>query len=964
MPITDEQRTWLDAALQSKGRFTSAKSIKGDFADYVRRRDKVDAALAGIDFNGSDRSTVQNAMKAADELAKAGKFEKAYKDLAAVKKMARAAANKRAVGLTPAAIGLMLDTLDKTTRNRIRLAELIIANLNSIVSDMGSFAKASDQPSFDAACATWATYHQAEVVKRAKLAETQALFARFTEECKVHIQQESINQKLSAAKVAGREREFAAEISRMDKINTTLAAKPDLVRLDKITAVLKAKTLEFEKASLAISSMGQWQKRDGTATTPDAKTDTIRGKLDQTDNRLALMQREKDRLKSASDQMKRETRADKNLVGDTGRGKVDLTPEPVPFDPGDVFSDIVKLNEVLPAVIPPERAKAIEKASEQALKGYLASVDPKSDALFDLSLKRADDFANMMAAELFGVDSVNDLTDSQQKMVQDAARTLEKTLCESCPNKMADDGSEVAINGTKYTLKEVIKAGGNGTAKRYLDPATGKTVVVKTMNKPSDTEVMVEEMQTHRRAMNGVDDPDDTAIVRMEGAARSEDGNIHMVMEDVDGGDLEDMANSLTIMQQLGIMPPAAKNVLTVDMVTRTAKALMELERQGLVHHDMKGENVMMTADGRLKIIDYGEARFGDEKGVVRNQNPGATPGYVAPDGSTYDSKFDTFALGGMLQKLVAGDTPTGADPNYKAGALGRLIVALKSEDPADRPSLEAVMMSALSQSATRDHAPGDVEDLKEASAEFTALVAKETVDVPAGLVQEKLPALKGLVNPGKTKLKNLSGLANSLDDEIQKLQIEMRKQGDAYLSTGKHELEALQKQRDILRNELIAPAMDAKAAQGERAYKTAIDNPANKVTVPTPSGPKNVTLKDAVAFRDKIVAKIAEVQDKFNAAISPQDPSTVDMAKVKELNDKLTEVDVMRKGVDAAIYKAMGPEAKFYLSKVKMENVAKKFGTLQQRVEQQEVEEDELMTLLSTVIKSDEASAIRAAAR
>lgn len=94
--LSDQQREWLDAALRSKGRFTMARTVKHDWEDYVRRRDKAAAGGAGLLADDPKKKLVDDGVRRADQLAKDGKFSEAYKSLDAIKKIGGAASVERA----------------------------------------------------------------------------------------------------------------------------------------------------------------------------------------------------------------------------------------------------------------------------------------------------------------------------------------------------------------------------------------------------------------------------------------------------------------------------------------------------------------------------------------------------------------------------------------------------------------------------------------------------------------------------------------------------------------------------------------------------------------------------------------------------------------------------------------------------------------------------------------------------
>ncbi len=140
---------------------------------------------------------------------------------------------------------------------------------------------------------------------------------------------------------------------------------------------------------------------------------------------------------------------------------------------------------------------------------------------------------------------------------------------------------------------------------------------------------------------------DHPGIARLLDGDMSADGRLYMVMELVDGRDLIDWcsANAATLGQRL---------TLFIEVCDAVAYA----HRHLVVHRDLKPANVLVTAEGRVKLLDFGIARLLDSPSGEATQELLLTPGYAAPEQLTGDpitTAADVHALGLLLHELLCG---------------------------------------------------------------------------------------------------------------------------------------------------------------------------------------------------------------------------------------------------------------------------------------------------------------------
>ncbi|MBW8784419.1 MAG: bifunctional protein-serine/threonine kinase/phosphatase [Novosphingobium sp.] len=148
-----------------------------------------------------------------------------------------------------------------------------------------------------------------------------------------------------------------------------------------------------------------------------------------------------------------------------------------------------------------------------------------------------------------------------------------------------------------------------------------------------------------------------------------------------------------------------------IEQAIRLTRAVAALHRLDVVHRDIKPDNVMLTADGGLKLIDLGVARLPRAEDFRPDEIPG-TPGYMAPeqfDGNAGDATTDQFALGVTLYRWFTGKAPFGEHEAFQRPRFGKLVPP--SRHRPEIPSwLDAAILTTLQ--PDREARFGDVIEL------------------------------------------------------------------------------------------------------------------------------------------------------------------------------------------------------------------------------------------------------------
>jgi serine/threonine protein kinase len=142
-----------------------------------------------------------------------------------------------------------------------------------------------------------------------------------------------------------------------------------------------------------------------------------------------------------------------------------------------------------------------------------------------------------------------------------------------------------------------------------------------------------------------------------------------------------------TLEQRLLRRPPVSRGE-GIAIATKLVKAVAALHRAGVIHRDIKPDNVILQPNGGLKLIDLGVARLPNIEDFPASNVPG-TPSYMAPElieGQAGDEKSDIFALGVTLFRMFTGAYPYGEVEPFSHPAFKRApgsVAALRPDLPA-----------------------------------------------------------------------------------------------------------------------------------------------------------------------------------------------------------------------------------------------------------------------------------------
>jgi len=237
-----------------------------------------------------------------------------------------------------------------------------------------------------------------------------------------------------------------------------------------------------------------------------------------------------------------------------------------------------------------------------------------------------------------------------------------------------------------YQVVSSLGAGGMGEVYRATDTKLQRDVALKVL--PPDTAADPDRLarfQREARAVAALNHPHIVTIFSVEEA----DGIHFLTMELIEGQSLD------------RLMPPGGLPAAQIiEIAKAVADALSAAHEKGIVHRDLKPANVMVTHDGRVKILDFGLAKdvsaqsFGDATLTSAQTQAGVvmgTPAYMSPEqisGRALDHRTDIFSLGVLIHEMCTGRRPfTGHSSAELTSAILRDDPPSITESRADLPS-------------------------------------------------------------------------------------------------------------------------------------------------------------------------------------------------------------------------------------------------------------------------------------
>ena len=248
----------------------------------------------------------------------------------------------------------------------------------------------------------------------------------------------------------------------------------------------------------------------------------------------------------------------------------------------------------------------------------------------------------------------------------------------------------------RYLVVGPLSAGGQAEVYRAVHPTLDRELVVKLGHKPLEGRPDVRGLLiAEGKLLASLEHPNLVRVYDLD----FHEGRPFLVMEYVRGRDLGQYAQE----QRLGPRQAAA-------LVARVARAVEVIHRRGIIHQDIKPQNVLIDQDGQPRLIDFGLARLRHAWDDCPGTPSGGTPSFMAPEQARGETQrvgpaSDLFALGGVLYLLLTGKPPFQGDS--REGVLEKARRCDFDRDALRRVPrrLRAICLKALAPAPEQRHA-------------------------------------------------------------------------------------------------------------------------------------------------------------------------------------------------------------------------------------------------------------------
>ncbi len=302
------------------------------------------------------------------------------------------------------------------------------------------------------------------------------------------------------------------------------------------------------------------------------------------------------------------------------------------------------------------------------------------------------------------IDTLEDAPDPRQHTDPDAHPPIDELEAEA--TNVVDPFSPGSFFADRFRLGEPLGTGGMGAVFRAEDLMDQRPVAIKVLLKGAQDEQARQRFERESQILASIDHPGIVSILRHGYATRRRVP--WLAMELLEGETLRQQ------IQRRGPMDPPR----VAAILSHVADALEAAHAQGVIHRDLKPDNIFLTETGSVKLLDFGLSLSLSAKKLTATGTVIGTPRYMAPEQITaaHDAgaAADIYALGVVIYECLTGESPfIASDQGQLLGAIlqGRLE-PLRSRRPDLPEALQAVVERAMARAPDdRFPTPGAMAD-------------------------------------------------------------------------------------------------------------------------------------------------------------------------------------------------------------------------------------------------------------
>ena len=260
------------------------------------------------------------------------------------------------------------------------------------------------------------------------------------------------------------------------------------------------------------------------------------------------------------------------------------------------------------------------------------------------------------------------------------------------PNRPSTSSQMIGtVLSGRYKLEAKLGSGGMSTVYLARDTTLDRQVAVKVMHREmSEQADQLERFREEARAVAKLSHPNVVAVID----AGEDGGHPYIVFEYVEGETLKQRIN------RVGALDPQEALAYAIEV----ARGLTVAHARNMVHRDIKPQNVLIDAEGRAKLTDFGISRQLEQDGMTATGRVLGTTDYVAPEqamGHPVDQRSDIYSLGVVLYEMLVGQVPFHADS--QVGVAMKHVNEELPDVQQRRPELSAAAAMVVERATAKD---------------------------------------------------------------------------------------------------------------------------------------------------------------------------------------------------------------------------------------------------------------------